>query len=291
MQLWRIHIRPGGGQANPTLSYALCLRENVIGVGWQVEKDQDVPLIPDEYLRLGANFYGDEWGSGRSAVGLLLHMEVNDPVWMRSPQGIYHLCRVNGPWEYRDRPDNKDADIVNVRPVEIVQVGVETNVPGKVIACFRASRTIQRIRDDTALEASQRIWSKLTGGTIEPLSANHDIFSLISAKECEDLVYVYLQMQGWIVYPAQRQSDTLAYEFVLRHRDDFREAVVQVKTGWSPIDLGSLPSSVDVAFAFQPNNYCIGQNPKAIVIGRDEILRFISTHRKLVPSTISIWMT
>lgn len=151
--------------------------------------------------------------------------------------------------------------------------------------------SISTVSDDTALEFSQRIWSKLTGCMIQPLSANYDIFSLISAKECEDLIYVYLQMQGWIVYPAQRQSDTLAYEFVLCHREDFREAVVQVKTGGAPIDLGSLPSSVDVAFAFQPNGYFTGQNPKAVIIERDEILRFISTHSKLVPPNISIWMT
>ena len=223
-------------------------------------------------------------------MGLLLHMENDDLVWMRILKGSTSF-QISGPWEYRDQPDYKDADIVNVRPVEIVQVGVETHVPGKVIACFRAPRAVQRIRDDTALEFSQRIWSKLTGGTVQPLSANHDIFSLISAEECEDLVYVYLQTQGWIVYPAQRQSDTLAYEFVLCHREDFREAVVQVKTGGAPIDLGSLPSSVDVAFAFQPNGYFMGQNPKAVIIGRDEILRFISTHSKLVPRTILVWMT
>jgi hypothetical protein len=74
-----------------------------------------------------------------------------------------------------------------------------------------------------------------------------------------------LQTRGWVVHPAQRQSDTLAYEFGLRNRQDFREAVVQVKTGWSAVDLSSLPSSVDVAFAFQPNGQYAGQNSKAVI--------------------------
>ena len=61
-QLWRIHIRPGGGRADPIFSYALCLREHVIGVGWQVEYHSR-SLSMDDYLNLGAETYGDEMGT------------------------------------------------------------------------------------------------------------------------------------------------------------------------------------------------------------------------------------
>ena len=218
-------------------------------------------------------------------------MERDDLVWMRSPQGIYHLCMITGDWEYRDLPDNRDADIVNVRSVEIVEVGVSIHVPGKVIACFRPSRTVQRINDDTALAYSQLLWRKLNGQTAPEKTEGADLFSLISSEDCEDLIYVYLQAMGWIVYPAQRQSDTLAYEFVLRHRQDFREAVVQVKTGWSPVDLNALPLSVDVAFAFQVNGQYSGQHPRAVIINRDDVLRFVDLNPRLVPPAVNIWIS
>jgi hypothetical protein len=288
MQLWRIHIRPSGD--DPVLSYGLCLKEKVIGVGWQIKHDSRAPLSVDDYFRLGADTYGEEWGNGRSAVGLLAQMEGGDMVWMRSPQGVYHLCRITGPWEYRDEQKYQDADVVNIRPVDIIDVGISTHVPGKVIACFRPSRTVQRIHDSTALSYSERIWRKLVGEAVSPKSETDDLFSLISSQDCEDLISVYLQWLGWIVYPAQRQADTLAYEFGLRHRHDFREAVVQVKTGWSPVDLGTLPSSVDVAFVFQANGRYIGKHSKAVILGREEVLSFISANPRLVPSTVQIWL-
>jgi hypothetical protein len=231
---------PGDGEVDTALSYALCLSERVIGVGWQVDKDGPLPL--ETYMELGADAYEDQWWKGKSAVCLLAEMADGDLVWMRSPQGVYHLGKVKGPWEYR-----------------------------------------------TALEVSERIWTRLTGGTVSPLSDDIDIFSLLSAKDCEDLISVYLQMQGWVVYPAQRRADTLAYEFVLRHRSDHREAVVQVKTGWSAVDLGTLPPSVDVAFAFQPNGQYTGKNPRALIIKREDVLGFVAANPRLVPDAVLAW--
>jgi hypothetical protein len=287
-ELWRIHIRPGGGEVDTALSYALCLKEGVIGVGWQVDPDGPLPL--EEYLRLCADAYSDSsWPSAKTAVGLLQQMSSGDFVWMRSPRGVYHLAKVEGPWEYRTRSEYREVDVVNIRPVQIVEVGVSSHVPGKVISSFIPARAVQRIADDTALEASERIWGKLTGGPVTSSAADTDIFSLLSAKDCEDLISVYLQMQGWIVFPAQRRPDTLAYEFCLRHRSDFKEAVVQVKTGWSSIDLGALPSSIDIAFAFQPNGQYTGANAKASIIRREEVVDFIGAYPRLVPEAVLAW--
>jgi hypothetical protein len=288
-QLWRIHIRPGGGEVDPALSYELCLKENVIGVGWQVDRDGPIPL--KQYLQLCEDAYPDTWSSAKSAVGLLSVMSQGDLVWMRSTRGVYHLCKITGSWEYRTTREYRDVDVVNVRSVDVAEVGVSMHVPGKVISCFIPSRTVQRIGDETALAVSQRIWKKLNGENVASLGSDVDILSLISAKDCEDLVSVYLQMQGWVVYPTQRRADTLAYEFGLRHRCDLREAVVQVKTGWAAVDLSSLPSSVDVAFAFQANDQWIGENPKAVVIERKQVLDFIAANPRLVPDAVSAWTT
>jgi hypothetical protein len=66
--------------------------------------------------------------------------------------------------------DYGDADVVNIRPVEIKEVGISTHVPGKVIACFVPNRSVQRINDSTALAYSEQLWSKLNGQTVSPRS-------------------------------------------------------------------------------------------------------------------------
>jgi hypothetical protein len=86
-QLWRIHIRPGDGEVDTQLSYTLCLKEGVIGVGWQV--DTDVPVSLEKYLQLCADAYPEQQGNARSAVGLLAQMDLGDLVWMRSSRGVY----------------------------------------------------------------------------------------------------------------------------------------------------------------------------------------------------------
>lgn len=286
MQLWRIHIRPGSN-GSPARSYGFCLRKEVIGVGWPVDNDDPMPL--ERYLELCGEKYPD--GTGKSAVRLLASMAIGDLVWIRNTQGVYHLGKVRGPWKYEASSEARAVDILNTRHVDIAEVGVESHVPGRVIASFKSARTVQRINNDITLAASVLIWNKLTDDHLSVSLPSSDIFSLISTKDCEDLISVYLQTHGWVVYPAQRRSDTSAYEFVLRHRRDFREAIIQVKTGSSVVDLGALPSSVDVAFAFQPNGQYIGRNPKAVLITRDEILDFISANPRLVPDAVSEWTT
>ena len=211
---------------------------------------------------------------------------------MRSPENIYHLCRVVGPWRYINHQNNVDADIVNVRPVEIVEVGPELDVPGSVIACFVPSRTLQRIKNENALDLSKLIWNRLAHHQYECPTVTHDLFDLISAKDCEDLIYVYLQAKGWLVYPSRCNPDTLAYEFALKHRKDHRVAVVQVKTGNAKIDLNRLPKSktIDIAFAFQPNNRYRGSNPKAVIITDLQIRKFVKKNPELLPLSVSVWL-
>jgi hypothetical protein len=42
--VFRLHIRPGGGLDNPVFSFAYCLREEILGVGWQVIPPEGGPI-------------------------------------------------------------------------------------------------------------------------------------------------------------------------------------------------------------------------------------------------------
>ena len=217
-------------------------------------------------------------------------MVQEDLVWTRDTHGIYWLGLVEGPWEYRDTPENCDADIANVRPARLIEVGTIARVPGKVIASMRSRRTVQKVEGQDIKIYSRWLFAKLSGEMTPSLPGARDVFEFLSDQDCEDIVFVFLQRHGWVVFPARRQADTMAYEYVLHATDDGREATVQVKTGQTPGDFHTLPGGRQ-AFVFQPNGAYQGRQPEHVqVIGRDEILAFMRENRPLLPDIVKDWM-
>ena len=41
MAVYRIHIRPKGGLADPKVSFKYCLEKEVLGLGWPVDTDEN----------------------------------------------------------------------------------------------------------------------------------------------------------------------------------------------------------------------------------------------------------
>lgn len=165
ISVWRAHIRPTGGTGgvNYEASYDLCLRKNVIGVGWRVtESFSPDPLSLVEYLALGKTHYPDN-NSLNMAIGRLNSMQQNDLVWIRHPDRRTHLCRIVGPWNYRDAAEYRWVDIVNVRPVEIIEVDA---VPRVMEARFAGGSTIDPIKNEGEL-ATITLWQEL--------NANRDV--------------------------------------------------------------------------------------------------------------------
>ena len=286
MQVWRIHIKP---DADPAYAFDVCKKQGVVGVGWQVEKKHRDPFDLDTYLDVAKQTYVEHWKSCKSAVTLLAKMACGDLVWTRDASGMYWLARVRGPWEYRDRPDNRRADITNVRPVDLVRIGDVSCVPGKVIASMRSSRTVQRIQGDTIKIYSTYAYAKAKGKPL-PKIGTLDIFELISSQDCEDIIFVLLQRRGWVVFPARRLADTMSYEYVLRNIVNGEPAVVQVKTGSACIDFRILPKGVR-AFVFHPNDMFEGQPTEhTTVLEREEVVSFMRENRMILPPVVTGWM-
>lgn len=165
VSVWRAHIRPTGGTGgvNYEASYDLCLRKNVIGVGWRVtESFSPDPLSLVDYLALGRTRY-PEHNSLNMAIGRLNSMQQNDLVWIRHPDRRTHLCRIVGPWDYRDAAEYRWVDIVNVRPVEIIEVDA---VPRVMESRFAGGSTIDPIKNEGEL-ATITLWQEL--------NANRDV--------------------------------------------------------------------------------------------------------------------
>jgi hypothetical protein len=259
-------------------------------MGWAVRWPGSMPKSWNNYVKLGSSEYGNQ-GWRTNTERFAAEVKENDLIWTRS-KGMYFLARVCGPWSYRDRSENRDADIVNVRPVEMFRVGDNSDVPGKVVACFRPNMTFQRMADPTVEQYSMFLFNRLARrkAFLTP-KGTYDVFSLLDDQDCEDLIWVYLQTKGYIVFPARRRHDTPTYEYVARHRTDRTKALAQVKTGNVRINLDAHWPKDYAVYLFSPNeNYYGTCPPHVIPIGRAEILSFMKAHREFLPSAISNWM-
>lgn len=56
-------------------------------------------------------------------------MEIDDLIWTRN-LGIYYLCRVTDKWRHDNNEENHIKDILNLVPVEFVEVGTIEIVSG-----------------------------------------------------------------------------------------------------------------------------------------------------------------
>ncbi len=284
MAVYRIHIRPSG--TNPKVSFAYCLKEGVLGLGWGTDS-QSNNVSWEEYEAEAIEKYGN---NELSRVRYLKNnVKKNDLIWTRDTEGHYYLGKVESEWEYYSNPEAQDADIVNIVRCELIKVQSVDDVQGKVVASFRARRTIQAIRDETASHYSKYLWNKLSGVDFYslPNKKYKNIFSFLGSEETEDVVFVYLQMQGWIVIPNSRKGDTMSYEFYLINRETKEKSIVQVKTGRTSLTPKDWEGRKEKVFLFQANgNYNGNSCGNVVCIKPEDIKSFMCKNKELLPSNI-----
>jgi len=216
----------------------------------------------------------------------------NDLIWTRDTDGGYYLAKVNSPWEYYTNPSAQAADITNICRCRILKVPNVDDVPGKVIACFRSPMSIQRIRDSSTVQYSCYLWNELSKSPDYATSNTKevDIFSLLSAEETEDVIFIYLQLNGWIVVPNSRKADTMRYEFYLINKETGGKAVVQVKTGGTQVNPELWAASKEKVFLFQSKgNYTGSSRDNVQILYSQDIRQFIFNNLDVMPSTIRRW--
>ena len=290
MAVYRIHIRPSGGANNPAISFQYCLDYNVLGMGWAVPGP--VHLTWNQYVAAATNHYGP--GGFQGPCYMHDNIQVNDLIWTRDTMGHYYLGRVTGPWEYLVTPAALQADIVNICHCELDDDPVAADdVPGKVVASFRAPRTIQAIRSDTVAIYSQLLWNDIAGNQQYAVNLQGmDIYDLLDDQETENAVAIYLQMRGWLYLPAARQPDTMGYEYILIHRQTFDRAVVQVKTGnTTQLNRDDFAGFGERVFLFQSyGNYVGAQYLHVECIDPEDLQEFLFDNRNILPQSIRRWV-
>lgn len=292
MAVYRIHIRPKGGLANPKFSFKYCLENKVLGLGWPIDTTNN-SLTWTEFIKLAQNKYSPK---SLSRVNYLKNkLRSNDLIWTRDTNGEYYLAKSNSSWEYLSSSDALDADILNIVRCDILKAPSIDDVPGKVIACFRPARAIQSIKDKTAISYSKYLWNKLSGTeTFKNIDREFtNIFSLLDDEETEDVIFIYLQTQGWIVIPNSRKADTMSYEFFLINRETNSKAIVQVKTGHTPLDPKEKKwtDRTEEVFLFQSNGrYENNSSGKVQCISPKLIEDFMRDNKSLLPASILHWL-
>ena len=288
MAVYRIHIRPSGGANNQEMSFEYCLNHGVLGMGWAVTGQ--VHLTWDEYVAAAANQYGPN--GFQNPCYMHRNVQDDDLIWTRDTMGCYYLGRVVGPWEYLATPEALQADIVNICHCELFPVDADA-VPGRVVASFRAPRTIQAIRSDTVDIYSQLLWNDIAGiNQYAPqFPAIADIYTFLDDIETENAVAIYLQMLGWIYLPKSRRPDTMGYEYILIHRETFERAVVQVKTGNTPLNQDDWLNFSARVFLFQSQDNYIGLQYAHVECIDPDVLRiFLFDNPDILPQSIRRWV-
>jgi hypothetical protein len=290
MNIWRIHLK-ADSQAGVD-QRQLCLDKGIVGVGWQIDYENE-PVSWDEYYETAKGDYGDtSWWTALNAMKN--RMQLDDLIWTRDWQGNYFLGRLTSDWYYDTSEECSKADIVNVRKCDWKKIGTEEALPGKVVSSFRPARTVQCIDDDTVYYFSQILYNQKSNSTFYQVDnlAGEDIFSLLSTDGCEDALAIYLQVvHDYHIIPSSCKDDTMTYEFELKHRKTGKSAVVQVKSGWTPLnidDYGKLETDI---FLFATSGQYHGTiKPNVQTIEPETIRKFLYEQTHLLPDKMKVWI-
>src|SRR5580658_3028651 len=162
MNVFRIHIRPKGGSADMETTFDYYIREGILGVGWRTASNRNTKNW-DECLGEASH----QHDSLQVCKYIQKWVSPGDLVWTRDPGGHYYLARVTTGWEYWTTEESRrlDIDIANIFRCELKRVDTD-EVPGKTVACFRATRTIQDVGGDKPWEYSRHLWNMLSGQVV-----------------------------------------------------------------------------------------------------------------------------
>lgn len=294
--LWRLHLRSASkndGDYSKVVDY--CIDNQVAGIGWPLAGTETAPSR-DEYIAKTKA----RWGSVAS-INFARDVRKNDLIWVRGKNGIYYLGRIDGDWRYSDASQALALDIPNQRPCHWIEVGSGENVPGKIVACFRPTRALQKISDDRMLNFSMWLYNRKAGNGFYPDAQNIDagesaesFFEYIDDQDCEDIAGLFLQYKyGYFIIPSTCKRDTLGYEFVLTHiNSDEPRAIIQVKQG--KIDLNNRwVKEAQRVFLFSTKGHATVLEGKKDVVALDKkvLFAFVRDNLHMFPYRIRYWLS
>lgn len=290
-QIWR--LQAPSPSAKGVDSSTFCIENDVVGVGWPVEPAED--LLPwDIYYRRGLKIYEQKqdarWFPAVSA--LKKRMVVGDLCWARHASGKYHLGRVMGAWEYRNVPAHRAANVVNTRFCDWQEAGDAFNVPNAILNAFRNGKPLELIPGDGIEAFSSFRFNGLIQKSVYEFSQRIcGLFSVLGPEECEDIVGIYLQMQGYLLLPGSCNTDSRNFAFLLKHQNSGRHAAVRVQYGYETLETSQYKNFEGDVFLFQVNDQYLGDCPANVkCLAAEEIQAFCLQHADALPASLQRWL-
>jgi hypothetical protein len=154
--VYRINTKPSASPGYDPFAY--CMKEGIAGMGWAVDIPAGKDLSWEEYRQLATQMY-----TGVSMVTLLHDLPIGAVIWTRTgnlSKTRFVAGLVQGPWEYRNTPEARDSDIVNIRPVVWYEVGGYDAVPQAIVNAFTAS-TLAPIKKPEGIRFTQALAARL----------------------------------------------------------------------------------------------------------------------------------
>lgn len=298
MQLWRIHIKPDAQKGIDPVDF--CLQRNIAAIGWAVSRS---PTSKDDYRSLVEAEYpahfSESWPNWRrswcpAANAILDHINNGDLIWTRNQQAKYFLGKIDGDWQYNGSTEHTDADVINIRPCQWIEVGLMDNVPGSVINSLNRRAAVQRVVDTNALLYSQYLHAKLTAQHFTPPDEkrNVDVLQLLSADDLEDVVALFLQAtKGYRLYPTTCKLSTKAIECLFVSPESGERIGMQVKGGHEPVDQDVYSTFGHLVYLFSASGTYLGNSHAHVrCLSPDEVRTFTIEHRKTMPARIQRWI-
>ena len=267
-----------------------CLRNGISAVGWGVEGgglEEVLTQIEETYDR-----------RGRQTVERFANAPTGSLIWTLHTDGTYRVGELAGPWRYDASAEAERLDCHQVRDTRWAPKRLlSSEIPGAVVRSFsQRGSSFSRIHDEAAQRYSHRLYDSLLGRgerVIAP-SPEEVLVSLLAPFDVEDLVFVYMQVErGYLVLPGSRRTDTAAYEYVLLHPGTREQAVVQVKTGSSAVDLEQLKKAAGSdhrAYAFSTTGSYTGSGSGVELISSERLLEFMSERPEVLPPRVKGWL-
>jgi hypothetical protein len=118
-----------------------------------------------------------------------------------------------------------------------------------------------------------------------------DLFSVLGPEECEDLVAIYLQIEGYLLLPGTCKTDASRFAFLLKHQTSGRHAAVQVQQGYEPMDPSVYESFEGEVFLFQTNGLYTGNAPRNVkCLTPEEVQDFCLKYTEALPASLQRWL-
>lgn len=304
MSIWRINCKPGSRLVSHKESFNKWLEKGFIGIGWSKEEKFLEGLNETELniedIRNHIYITLKNWKCGTKSFSsyaniLFYRMKKEDYVWIRC-NGIYKLgiiedetCLYNTNPSEEFIPDKYQIGFY--RRVKFLDKDfIESEVPGKIVASFRNSSTLQIVKefkDELTLYCKASVENKKVCFPI------YNWKNLLSAEDIEEIVGLYLQMEkNLYVYTSTCKNDTSLIEFQLVDKNSQLYGL-QVKSGNETLnadDYFELSKKMTIfLFASSDNIYNIEKYPNIEKIDSKEITLFIEKNLKLLPEKIRFW--